>query len=87
MTIRRSAPAGMQIALICRAWAFHRSHKLVGTKRGKANAGLRRLEFLAEPFRARKKKPSRARKASNGAGEKFFGLWERKILHIGGRMG
>src|SRR5262245_58438377 len=36
---------------------------------------------------ARKKKPTRARSASNGAGEEFFGLWERRTLHIGGRMG
>jgi len=35
----------------------------------------------------RKKKPSRARTASNGAGEKLFGLWEGTVLHIGGRMG
>src|SRR4051812_39443993 len=32
----------------------------------------------------RKKKPTRARSASNGAGEGLFGLWEGTILHIGG---
>ena len=33
------------------------------------------------------KKPSRARTASNGAGEGFFGLWEERTRHIGGKNG
>jgi hypothetical protein len=33
----------------------------------------------------RKKKPTRARSASNGAGEESS--WDEEILHIGGRMG
>ena len=36
---------------------------------------------------ARKKKPTRARSASNGAGEGLFGLWEGTTLHIGGKNG
>jgi len=38
-------------------------------------------------FRVRKKKPSRARTASNGAGEELSGLWEERTLHIGGKNG
>src|SRR5687768_14016717 len=68
-----------------RAWhPHHGKHRYVPRNVRKLIAGRKPGPMVKN---ARKKKPTRARSASNGAGEKSFGLWEGTIPHIGGKNG